>query len=291
MAGTLTEIIDNGGLRSQRDGVSSELTRVFKVTGLTGGTGAEAETEAISGFPADNSAYGIAPFENLRKVSHSFEWQDPDKTEGIVTVRYRSPSTTRNQSGAAADRTPIIVWGTQLESRPLIKDFTTPTAKTVVNSAGQPFDPPPTTLVGVPYVEVTVWRPASAFASTVVPLIAQCPIVNSASFTIDGVAFGARKLLATVERAEKEIEGTNTNYRVTYRFLINDDTWDLKLLSYGYYEKVSGEWQPILDTEGSLVTRPYPLTLSGTKQTDPSTSGAEMTFLPYRVVSFSGLFT
>jgi hypothetical protein len=290
MAGTLTEIIDNGGLRSQREGINSDLTRVFKVAGLTGGTGAEAETEAISGFPADNSTYGIAPYANLRKFSHSFEWQNTAKTEGLVTVRYRTPSNTRTQTGSPGDRSPIITWGTQLESRPLLKDFTTPTAKVVVNTAGQPFDPPPTTLVGVPYVEVTVWKTSSQFTGTVVPLIAQCPIVNSGSFTIDGVAFSARKLLATVERAEKEFEDTETYYRVSYRFLINNDTWDLKLLSYGYYENVGGEWKPIVDTEGSLVTRPYPLAPDGTKESDPSNAGTEMTFLPYRVVSFTGLF-
>jgi len=290
MAGTLTEIIDNGGLRSQREGINSDLTRVFKVAGLTGGTGAEAETEAISGFPADGSTYGIAPYANLKKFSHSFEWQNTAKTEGLVTVRYRTPSNTRTQTGAPGDRSPIITWGTQLESRTFIDDYSDP-PKQYVNTAGQPFDPPPTTLVGVPYIEVTVWKTSSQFTGTVVPLISQCPIVNSASFTIDGVAFGARKLLATVERAEKEFEDTETYYRVSYRFLVNNDNWDLKLRSYGYYEKdISGKWKPILDTEGSLVTRPFPLDPDGAAASDASSPGAQMTFRPYRVVSFTGLF-
>jgi hypothetical protein len=290
MAGTLTRIVDSGGERSQNEGIRSDLTVVYRVSGLTGGTGAEAEAEAISGFPANNSTFGgSGPYASLTKSRHEFDWLNPKKTEGRVICRYQSPN--RNtQSGDPASRLPIIRWGTQLEQRPLVLDWTTPTRKEVKNTAGQPFDPPLVTQVGNPYVEVTLWKAASYFTGTIVPLIAKCPVVNDANFSIDGVTFSAGKLLLTIESAEKEYEGGGNYYRIGYRFQINNETWDLKPASYGYYEWDGTNWQPIVDAEGNPVSRPWPLDSSGAAVADPTTTnGFVMTFKPYQAISFGAL--
>lgn len=295
MPATLTRIVDNGGERSQNEGIRSDLTIVYHVAGLTGGAGAEAEVEAIAGFPANGATFGgSGPYASLIKQRHDFDWLNSEKTVARVICRYQSPNGSGQQSGPIAGRLPIIRWGTQSEQVALgPKDFTTGTPLDVKNTAGQPFDPPLVTQILLPYVEVTLWKTQASFNTDVVPLFARGrPVVNSAAFSIDGVSFGIRQLRLSVSSADKEYEGAATYYRVTYRFDVNSDTWDLKPASYGYYEWDSGtsKMKPIVDAEGNPVSVPWPLDSSGVKIANPvTTSAAIMNFKPYPIVSFSVL--
>ncbi len=275
---TATRIKD-GGDQFEREGSRITIRTRFFVDGIDplGGTSPEEQVQAA--LPADGSAWPTAPYTQLRKQGETIEEYLEGKTQAFVTVIYRSPNF-GVRTGASGDRTPIIRGGVQYETRELLRDFQDP-PKDVMNTAGQPYDPAPTVEVGVPYFSVTCWYTDTKFRADIFPLIKQMPIINANTFTLDGFSFTARKLMLQVDDFEKE-EGSDTDWwRVTWRFLVDERTHDLRLLSFGRAALVDGDLKPIIK-EGQQIVDPLPLDVDGAVAESPH----EQLFWKRPVVSF-----
>jgi len=113
-------------------------------------------------------------------------------------------------------------------------------------------------------------------------------MVNSASFTLNGLSIPARWALLTVHFESKEYQGS-TYYELHYNFQIKRGEWRTKTPQYGFYQIVAGERKEILDANGKPVKKPWPLNSDGTKKTNPDDAPyilEEMIFPEYSFASF-----
>ncbi len=191
-----------------------------------------------------------------------------------------------------------VNWTTSVSTEPFFKDMSG-TPKEIVNSAGLPFDALPTRDVAYPVVKFVRNETVSFFRTTVVPLMGSYGfVVNSGSFTIDGISVGAKRARLRVESADRQTEGATTFYRVTYVVELRNgppgyesDGWREYYLDRGHYQLAGdGTIEPIRDADGQIVQEAYPLDGSGHAQAHPDDAPAELgPFLPYSEVSFSAL--
>lgn len=275
-----TATVIREGTQFEREGARVSIRQRYIVEGIDPAGGTTTEEQVAAALPADGSTWPSAPYTHLRKQGETIEEYLDGKTKAFVTVVYRSPNFTV-RSGASGDRSPIIRGGVQYETRELLRDFSS-TPKDVVNTAKQPYDPAPTVEVGVPYWQVTCWYDNTKFRSDIFPLIRQMPIINSGTFIIDGFSFAARQLLLQVDDFEKEENGDADWWRVTWRFLVDERTHDLRLLSFGRAQLVGGVLKPII-VDGQQIVDPVPLDVDGAQATVPH----EQLFWKRPVVSFA----
>jgi hypothetical protein len=158
-------------------------------------------------------------------VSGSVDLSDP-KTGYTVTANYSSErQITEDPLAEPAN----IEWDTEQFQEPLVKDEDD---KAVVNSAGDPFNPPVMRDNSRWFVEV------SCNVATVPTWVLTYPdAVNEDAFTIDGVSVAVgqakiQKLKISGRRSRNDIA-----YRVvTYSLYFREDGWHFKPLDVGFHE-------------------------------------------------------
>ena len=135
----------------------------------------------------------------------------------------------------------VGVLGAAQYQRPLLVDVN---GVAVVNSAGDPFDPP---------IEVDDCRPELSItrvvldSSTVVLPFSQVGFratayentINNADVTIDNTTYGTGKLKIAQYSADRLVVGGVTYWRETIKIQFRDETWQLKIVDQGYRKKVT----------------------------------------------------
>lgn len=165
-----------------------------------------------------------------------------------------------------------IAWGSATYTDPAVKDID---EKAIVNSAGQPFDPPLTierrALVATIVYNSEDFSPSQAaeFQGT----------VNATATVIGNFNVGPREAKIIEIGATKQYYEDIKYWQVTVKVEINAETWDRKVLDQGIYETIDGKTDYMTTDKKEQVTEPLKLNGSGRKL-DPQT--ADPVFLTYK---------
>lgn len=307
---TFQEIMDQRSAKGSQSDVT--LRRVYQLITTDSGTGRPVRIDEAAAYayiiapvsPGPGAGFPIGsshPSSSAAKLT-SIDLQDAaaDGCQWEATLEWRT-----GLSGSAVpnpdplSRTPEVVWSQSPQSVEIFKDFST-TPQLIQPSSGEQFETLPTRDQGFLSVEYTRNESTSFFRGTVLPLMAYDLVVNSASFTIDGVTIPALYARLSIRNAQKTTEGSTTFYRVTYHIEFrqgNDpanyaDGWRERYLDRGYYTLGASpaELIPIYDKDGQIVTSPWPLNGSGFQM--PNSTDAPAVLGPYKLnpeVSFSAL--
>ena len=158
----------------------------------------------------------------------------------------------------------------------------------IVNSAGDPFDPPTMRDVSRRTVTITSNEP---FVPTWV--LSYQDAVNSDAINIDGLSIDVGQAKCQQVSVSPERQRNDVTYRiVTLTIHLNNDGWGFKILDQGFRERRDDDDEPvnIENADGSFPNAPVLLDGSGKAQLDPNTTVA--VFLDYDIypsLSFAAL--
>ncbi len=173
-----------------------------------------------------------------------------------------------------------ITWDTEQFQRPAVMDKD---GDGVLNSAGDPFDPP-------------AMMDDSRRVATVTKMMTSVPswildyqdAVNSDTFTIDGISVAIGK--AKVQRVSvSDVRVINaTNYReVTLQIQFQVDGWALQVLDAGFRDS---SFRVLRNNDGTKPTAPIPLNGSGAALNSSNPADAVFrSFQVYNALPFSAL--
>jgi hypothetical protein len=152
----------------------------------------------------------------------------------------------------------------------------------VVNSATDPFDPPPERARKENQFTVTAWfaQYNSLFYRSFINAI------NEHAWL--GGRFAAKTLRVEDISAEPQFQFNTEFYEVVFILQEKSDTWTRKILDQGYRKKVSNQLINITDKHGRDVTSPVLLNGSGAPATLPST-GVFLSFEEFAEKDFGDL--
>lgn len=198
-----------------------------------------------------------------------------------VTAEYSSEHEIDN---TPTDDPALITWDSEQFQRPAIFDSS---GNAIVNSAGDPFDPP--LMMDDSRRVVTIIKNLSAVPSWI---LTYQDAVNNASFTLDGLTIGAG--LAKIQRvavSERQIRNGTTFRQVTLVMHLEKNGWLLEPLDAGFRENVSGSLQNIRNPgDDELPAAPVPLNGAGMALDNPSvTNNVFLSFTVYETKDFSVL--
>lgn len=250
-------------------------------------TSSKAYTIGVTTHPIDTTAV-------LQSVDVSKDSEDGKSWKAMFN--FETPTFSGSLPSDPLARPVEIQWGSDKETISIFKDYSS-TPKSIVASNGEPFDDLPQRDRALTTVTYTKNETPSFFHSTVLPLMAFDIVVNSASFTIDGVSVAAQYARLEIKNADKQIEGTTTFYRVQYYLTLRagftgyaSDGWRERYLDRGHYHWDGSDWVPIRDKDGVVVQSSWPLNGSGvplgTATAEPAVLGP---FRLYPEVSFASI--
>lgn len=224
-----------------------------------------------SAHPSDASAWCIA--------------LDVECYEGWKSWRVTaSYSSERAMAEDPTEDPAAISWDSEQFQTPLIEDNA---GDAVVNSAGDPFDPP-------------IMRDDSRRVATVVKNLATVPswilsyqdAVNSDSFTIDGVSVTAGQAKMQRVTVSELQERNGTPFRVvTFQIHFQRDGWNFRPLDAGFRELDGTDRIQILNSgDSEPVNAPVPLNGSGAAIDNPTSATCVfLDFDGYDALAFSTL--
>lgn len=214
---------------------------------------------------------------------------DNSRTLYAVTVNYSNeapdPELIRNAEDTETlpwEEDPQFTYDVAEYPVAMENDFAdTPVA--VLNSVGDPFDPPVESVVSRRRIVVT-YNDQNNNAASCSPYV---NTVNQNAKTINGEAFAAQTLRlirwTSQPAVYTEPDGTSsvTYYQVTVEFEHNPDTWDLSVRDQGYRVRPSVGADPVLavDADGQPKATPTLLNADGTEAS--ASSPHYITFKPY----------
>lgn len=144
----------------------------------------------------------------------------------------------------------------------------------IVNSAGDPFDPP--AMMDDSRRVVTVLKMMTEVPSWI---LSYQDAVNSDAFTVDGVSIGIGKAKMQRVSVSEPRQINLTYYReVTMEIHLQRDGWDLQILDAGFRDS---SFNTLYNTDGTRPTAPIPLNGLGAKLN--SSNPADAVFLPFTV--------
>lgn len=221
--------------------------------------------------PEDNNAWCVS-----LRVENSNPWKG-----WTVTAEYTSE---REITEDPTVEPAAITWSSEQFQRPVIYDNT---GNAVVNSAGDPFDPPVMMDDSRPVVTITK-------NLAVVPawILAYQDAVNSDVFYVDGITVGIG--LAKVQTVTVgEVQRRNGIMFRTVNIVIQLQRagWLVEAQDVGFRELGTGGRQNILnDVDSERPSAPVPLDGAGTHIADPtSATNVTMSFSVYATQVFSAL--
>lgn len=196
-----------------------------------------------------------------------------------VTAEYSSE---RELNETATSDPAIITWSSEQFQRPAIIDQD---GEAIVNSAGDPFEPP--FMMDDSRRVVTVTKNLSSVPSWI---LTYQDAVNSADFTVDGVLVGEGKAkMQSVTIGEPQSRNGNTFRTVTFSMHLEKNGWLFEPLDAGFRTKIDGVMANVRnDDDGELPALPVPLDGFGNVLVDPSPSTAiYLEFTVYETKDFS----
>lgn len=178
----------------------------------------------------------------------------------------------------------IITWDSEQFQRPAVFDAA---GNAIVNSAGDPFDPP--NMMDDSRRIVTVQKNLAAVPSWI---LTYQDAVNSDSFTVDGVTVGVG--LAKMQRVSvgSVQERNGTTFRTVELVMhLQKSGWLLEPLDAGFRENIGGVMYNITNGgDDQLPAAPVPLNGSGLVLANPSTANnVFLSFTVYETKAFSSL--
>lgn len=197
-----------------------------------------------------------------------------DPRRWVVTIEY----TNRSGNPLAADLE--LSWSSAAVNVPVVFDSN---SEAVVNSAGEPFDPPPEKEMYYPVL--TIVKNQATFDPAVIVLYQGK--VNSETF-YDFPPYTVRCKRISATRAK---ENGITFWKATYEFEFREEGSELRMLDIGYRERdANGHERQILDLGGHPITKPALLDGGGGKLHDPEPWDAvELVFEIYNPADFTAL--
>lgn len=288
-----------GGRKSRTEQTGTTYQRQYQLVTSTRITEADAKAYAFgTAGLAIGQPHPVDTTAKLRSVEAEDEADDGN--QWLVTVEWSTPTGGVTPDADPLARLPEVSWQTQAETEAIRLDKTSPTPLRIRSSAGEEFQEPPQRDRGVLTCTYARNETEAFFRGTVLPLMAYDFIVNSASFTIDGVSIPALYARLEIRSATRTTEGLTTYYRVEYVLQFRQgpagnsaDGWRRRYLDLGTYENPPGApnfWRPILDEDGLKVQTPWPLDGSGQKRAHPYDAPAEVgPFKLYSEFSFAPL--
>ena len=172
----------------------------------------------------------------------------------------------------------VITWSSEQFQKPAAIDIN---GYMIVNSAGDPFDPP--AMMDDARVSCTITKNVSTTPSW---FLQYHNAVNSDAFTVDGISIAARKAkIQSVSLGEWQSRGGYPFRVLSYSMTFRYEEWPLVLLDAGM-RKISGT------TRVSIPNADAPVPLNGAGQpiAQPTYLNAVYgTFYVYRQLAFSGL--
>jgi hypothetical protein len=179
-----------------------------------------------------------------------------------------------------------ISWGSEQFQRPLIVDKN---GDAVVNSAGDPFDPP--AMIDDSRRVVTVQKNLTAVPTWILDYQ---DAVNNDAFSVDGVsiAIGQAKMQLVTVGPVQERNGTLFR-QVNFQIQFQRDGWAVDILDAGFREKDPADSTKriaITLDDGTDPSTPVLLNGSGSKLDDPTPATAQfISFDAYKERAFSSL--
>ena len=213
---------------------------------------------------------------------------EPRCTDGYrgwqVTTAYSSE--VELSSTDPTDDAAVITWSGEQFQIPAVFDRND---DLIVNSAGDPFDPP--LMADDSHFVVNV---SKNMASVPAAVLDYQDAVNTASFTLDGVSIAeglAKMQRVTIGPVQRR--GSDTFRTVELEIHLRRDGWKLTALDAGFRERTTGGPPEGIKNiknpdDGENVTAPVPLDGSGHALADPSpTNCVFLEFNYYKTADFS----
>jgi len=267
---------------SYRDADEHRIERVFRVQ-MSDPTDSPYLAETATGIPSIGDPH---PLISSRKVRSIRVEQESNRIFHRVTVTYATPVYSDHLEPGGVQDNPLldpiqVDWGYWSREKVIDVDNT---GSPVVNTVGDPFDPPYTDEVHD--LTVQIIRNESSFN----PIRANeyVDAVNSDYCTIAGLAVSPRQALCLEYSARSAYRNTVSYWVVTYRFAFKSDGWDVALANRGIscLINIGGTYYKVRCTEldpeyGTIpATEPQWLNPDGTQ--DTSVSGARY-YVIYRL--------
>jgi hypothetical protein len=213
---------------------------------------------AAPGYETDTGAFCQA--KNAQCTS-------PDGRTWTVTVDYAPFDPNSQQDENPLDEPPQMDWDAADFEEVVEQDVD---GNPVINSAGDPFDPPLTRDNSYPILVITrneaTFSPGLAYSYR--------NKVNAATF----FGSGPRTVRCRPIVGKKQYHAAfGTYYQVTYRFEFNPDGFDKNVLNQGLRRKAGTDRKAITTKEGQPISSPVPLDADGVPL-DPTADPIYLTF-------------
>lgn len=297
MAVISVEPIHDG--RTVQDDTSPEETSALRFRVICDDGDKPHLAKTADGIPRKGDPHPDNAAATCRSVSVDQEHNEDFNWVFIVTCNY---STKLPPSGASNPdeienpllRPAIYEWSEEFDERPMDKAFDPTDHETVVpvvNSAFEPFDPPPTKETSIRVLTITRNEPTfdprpldSTYKGK----------TNDAAF----LGYSAGEVLFASVQATRNLENGVFFWSVMYVFKMRVGGWIDEVLDQGYYQLVTEETtvkkKPILDDEGEPIVAPALLNGSGVPLAVPQTGqpppeGVYLIFEKYERADFGGL--
>jgi hypothetical protein len=253
-------------------------TRAFKLT-----TSAKTERAYHVGSHASLPVIGEVHPDDAGAWCTTLQVDPSDPWKGwTVTAEY---STERELAETPTSDPAEITWGYEQFQKAAITNYA---GQAILNSAGDPFDPPLMIDDSRPYVTIS-----KNLASVPTWIMTYQDAVNSSSFVVDGVTIGAGLAKMQNISVSPRQSRNGTSFRtVTFSIHLQKQGWQSKQLDAGFRQIGYGGALENIRNEGDdeLPAAPVPLDGSGVALTDPSPSTAVYrTDTVYEAKDFSAL--
>lgn len=269
---------DPAGRRGRNSKGVRTYTRVFKLE-----TTSQSEGPYAVGSNASLPKIGAAHPEDAGAFCTDLTPECVEPWKGwTVTAEYSSEFTlAENPTSDPA----TITWGSEQFQRVVIVDKN---GQAVVNSAGDPFDPPIMADDSRRVVTVT-----KNLANVPTWILTYQDAVNSDTFTVDGVSIsaGIAKMQAVTVSTVQSRNATSFR-QVTFTMHFNPGGWKAKPLDAGFRQVVYGGGLENIRNPGDdeLPAAPVPLNGNGQAEENPSpTNCFPLEFTVYNELAFSSL--
>ncbi len=278
----VARLISIGGV-----GNASGKNEVRDIYGLIMNPG-DRPAAGANGIPAYGDAHPDVDGLAVSNVSFA----QPDETSNVwrATVTYSPGSTNTHEDEdeqEVVDRYTRLHIGSVTENRDLTVDAENGTP--VVNSAGDPFESVPQ--VERDFVEIQLARNQNTHPADIIAALNGT--VNSSDITVCGVSIPAKCGRIKIE-ADRQF-GNPFPWSVTFRIVINPDTWAVTVLQngYRYYPGGSGVSDPVKFTstteDGRVVECSTPQLLDENGYDNRGGTPVYATFNQYKAASWASL--
>ncbi len=244
---TVQSVTEVNGARSTstvttRTGTETRHTRTFRIR-TDNRHDADLDILFAAGLPQIGNVHPADPIAFVRNQNAQ---PGGNKSPFIWEVRILY-STAFEVNTDPTDDSPRVSWSTQQFQTPFIKDRS---GNAVVNSAGDPFDPPAEK-------DDSRWAATLSVNLSVVPsnILLFRNAINSTTFAIDGITIAAQRAFMYAMSIGEVQNRNGVSYRaLSYTTQLRDSTeaaWIISIADMGFNQIVSGVKKEILQAGGA----------------------------------------